>query len=232
MLISSISRQCVLKLKDYSDKRNSSPSSASTLDQADESGQPSFMMPLVALHGQPDQSSEIVEDRSVLGRLLNCKPCKQVTDNHRDKMELAKRNWEDSEANVYWKYKAKEFYAKTQEADKVQEKLDNLSNFVTNVQQDMDVQGRALRRINDRVVTLEKLMIDSHILLEKIRISLQGEDNSLPDRHKFIHILSRESPYIYTNEARFPVSERHIPWRVICRRNLFEFVCNRNLDSI
>jgi hypothetical protein len=42
--------------------------------------------------------------------------------------EDAKRNWEDSEANLYWKYKAVEFYAKTQEADKVQEKLDNLSN--------------------------------------------------------------------------------------------------------
>jgi hypothetical protein len=45
---------------------------------------------------------------------------------------LAKRNWEDSEANLYWKYKAKEFYAKTQEADKTQEKLDNLSNRLTN----------------------------------------------------------------------------------------------------
>ncbi len=42
--------------------------------------------------------------------------------------EDAKLNWEDSEANLYWKYKAIEFYAKTQEVDKVQEKLDNLSN--------------------------------------------------------------------------------------------------------
>jgi hypothetical protein len=42
--------------------------------------------------------------------------------------EVAKRNWEDSEANLYWNYKAKEYYAKTQEADKVQEKLDNLNN--------------------------------------------------------------------------------------------------------
>ncbi len=42
--------------------------------------------------------------------------------------EDAKRNWEDSEANLYWKYKAIEFFNKTQEADKVQEKLDGLSN--------------------------------------------------------------------------------------------------------
>ena len=42
--------------------------------------------------------------------------------------ESAKKTWEDSEANLYWKYKAVEYYAKTQEADKVQEKLDSLSN--------------------------------------------------------------------------------------------------------
>jgi hypothetical protein len=80
----------------------------------------------------------------------------------------------------------------------------------------MDIQRKSLRQINDRVVTLEKVMIDSHILLEKIRSIIQQEDKSLPEIQKFIHILSRESPYIYTNEARFPVTERYIPWKVIC----------------
>ncbi len=90
-------------------------------------------------------------------------------------------------------------------------------NFsVTNVQKDMDIQRKSLRQINDRVVTLEKLMIDSHILLEKIRSIIQQEDKSLPEIQKFIHMLSRESPYIYTNQARFPVTERYIPWKVIC----------------
>jgi hypothetical protein len=79
----------------------------------------------------------------------------------------------------------------------------------------MDIQRKSLRQINDRVVILEKLMIDSHILLEKIRATIQQEDKSLPESQKFIHILSRESPYIYTNEVRFPVTERYIPWKVI-----------------
>ena len=85
---------------------------------------------------------------------------------------------------------------------------------VMNVQKDMDIQRKSLRQINDRVVTLEKLMIDSHILLEKIRATIQQDDKSLPESQKFIHILSRESPYVYTNEARFPVTERYIPWKV------------------
>ena len=85
---------------------------------------------------------------------------------------------------------------------------------VTNVQKDIDVQRKSLRQINDRVVTLEKLMIDSHILLEKIRATVQQENKILPESQKFVHILSRESPYIYTNEARFPVTEKYIPWTV------------------
>jgi hypothetical protein len=76
------------------------------------------------------------------------------------------------------------------------------------VQKDMDIQRKSLRQINDRVVTLEKLMI-------------QQDDKSLPESQKFIHILSRESPYIYTNEARFPVTERYIPWKVILNSIIF-----------
>ena len=77
-----------------------------------------------------------------------------------------------------------------------------------------NIQNKSLRQINARVVTLEKLMIDSQILLEKIRATIEQEDKSLPESQKFIHILSRESPYIYTNEARFPVTQRYIPWKV------------------
>ena len=72
-----------------------------------------------------------------------------------------------------------------------------------------------MRQINDRVVRLEKLMIDSHILLEKIRATVQHEDKSLPEGQHFIHILARESPYIHTDEPRFPVAERYISWKVI-----------------
>ncbi|CAF0831896.1 unnamed protein product [Rotaria sp. Silwood1] len=216
MLITNGSRRCIIKLKECSDKRvNASRRNRRHLTEANNSTINNDQNALNADDNQgTDQSKETNEDDSFFGYLLNCKPCRQVTDNHRQKLEDSKRNWEDSEANLYWKYKAIEYYAKTQEADKVQEKLDNLSNSVTNVQKDMDVQRKSLRQINDRVVTLEKLMTDSHILLEKIRATIQQEDKSLPECQKFIHILSRESPYVYTNEARFPVTEKYIPWKI------------------
>ena len=85
---------------------------------------------------------------------------------------------------------------------------------MTNSRKDIDGLRKSLREVNDRVVTLEKLMIDSHILLEKIQATILQEDKSLLESLKFIHILARKSPYVYTNEARFPVTERYVSWRV------------------
>ncbi|CAF1949212.1 unnamed protein product [Rotaria magnacalcarata] len=209
MLLSHIARQSILKLQKSSDKKRSTArlsltQSMTTVESDSESN----------LNGVNRLTTQIPHEHSFFGRLLDCKPCKVIVENQRLKVELDKRSWEDSEANLYWKYKAKEYYAKTQEADKVQEKLDGLTNGVTNIQKDMDLQRKSVRQINDRVVSLEKLMVDSHILLEKIRSTIHQEDRSLPECRKFIHMLSRESPYIYTNEARFPVTERHIHWEI------------------
>ena len=76
-------------------------------------------------------------------------------------------------------------------------------------------------------------MIDSHIILEKLRTAIHQEDNSLPDSQTFVHILSRESPYVYTTQARFPVTEKSIPW-MVSSNVLHQFYCfnsNANLGS-
>ncbi|CAF4065144.1 unnamed protein product, partial [Rotaria sordida] len=159
-------------------------------------------------------SNKVIQNRSILQRLLSCKPCQKVIKNHQNKINEDKSKLENSETNVYWKYKVKEFYDKTQATDKVQEKLDNLSKCTINMQKDIDILRKSLRHISDRVVTSEKLLIDSQILLEKIHSTIKQENKSLPVYQKFIHILSRESPYIFTNEARFPVTERYIPWKI------------------
>ena len=72
---------------------------------------------------------------------------------------------------------------------------------MTNVQKDMDVQRKSLRQINDRVVTLEKLMIDSHILLEKIRSTIQQEDKSLPESQN-LFIFFRENHHMLIQTSR------------------------------
>ncbi|CAF3843804.1 unnamed protein product [Rotaria sp. Silwood1] len=162
-----------------------------------------------------DDSSPVpIEDRSLVGRLLTCKPCRQMINHEKIKNQNTKQNSADGEVNFYWKYKANECYAKRQEAEEVQERLDNLSNSVTDGKRDMDAVRKSLRQINDRVFSLEKMMIDSHILLEKLHAAMYQQDKPLPKSQKCSHVLSRESPYVYTNEARFSVTEKHIPWKL------------------
>jgi len=90
MLISNGSRQCVLKLKDYSDKRSNSTirlrSMAKNYRKKENlNTNPALSTPLVSTNNNTnniptDSSIDIIEDRSLLGRLLNCKPCRQVTE--------------------------------------------------------------------------------------------------------------------------------------------------------
>ena len=108
MLITNGSRQCVLKLKEYSDKKNSSIRRTRSLsktgnskrynrDETPSNNNPNSITPLVSTTTSSkdnigantnqlnDPSTIIPEDRSLLGRLLNCKPCRQVTENQRQK---------------------------------------------------------------------------------------------------------------------------------------------------
>ena len=157
MLINNGCRQCVLALEEYSTKRLAkSRRRRKYLNESnDDDSNNDECQSLSPTHNDSNINTltNVHEDHTVLGRLLKCKPCQNVIESRRHKVgsfcffsffsrlrilkysyifacfqKNPKPNWEDSEANLYWKYKAVEHYNKTQEADKVQEKLDNLSN--------------------------------------------------------------------------------------------------------
>ena len=104
------------------------------------------------------------------------------------------------------------------------------------MQKDIDVLRKSLQQMNDRIVTLEKMMIHSHVLLEKICATMPQEDKASTEHlKKFIHIHSRVSPYVYTNETRFPVPEKFVPWEVLVMNLWFSnsfIICLFDLDII
>ena len=94
MLITNGSRQCVLKLKNYSDKKANSAIRLRSLAKSYRKNEKlntnaNFTTPLVGTNNTNnndipiDESTDTIEDNSFLGRLLNCKPCRQVTDAHK-----------------------------------------------------------------------------------------------------------------------------------------------------
>jgi hypothetical protein len=94
MLITNGSRQCVLKLKDYSDKKANSSARLRSLAKSyrkkdNLNTNPAFTTPLVSTNNNNndipiDASTDTIEDNSFLGRLLNCKPCRRVTEAHKN----------------------------------------------------------------------------------------------------------------------------------------------------
>jgi hypothetical protein len=84
MLITNGSRQCVLKLKEYSDKRaNLSNRNHRQLKEINNNNPDSLNLNIDL---STSQLTETNENRSMLGRLLNCKPCRQVTDTQQRKV--------------------------------------------------------------------------------------------------------------------------------------------------
>jgi hypothetical protein len=101
MVISSLSRQCVLKLKEYSDKKNAAArrtrtrsTSSRDANRSDENptNNPNTTIPLLSITNGDNTTTELNDslddvrvDRTILGRLLSCKPCQQVADNQQTK---------------------------------------------------------------------------------------------------------------------------------------------------
>lgn len=92
MLINKCSRQCVLKLKAYSDKKASASARTRSMINShhndDNNPNSTLIAPLVSNPNNvmsSDSSTDIHTDQSFLGRLLNCKPCKKVTDDQNEK---------------------------------------------------------------------------------------------------------------------------------------------------
>jgi hypothetical protein len=90
MLITNVSRQCVIKLKKYSVRKTTSSNRSHRhsieTNNTNSDGNRHPNVSNVNIDASTSQLAESRADRSLLGYLLNCKPCLQVTDAHQHKM--------------------------------------------------------------------------------------------------------------------------------------------------
>lgn len=97
-------------------------------------------------------------------------------------------------------------------------KQKQIETNLNKVREDLSTQKKSLQRLNDRVISLEKTIVQNQSYLEQIKnlLSQKQSKSGLLDRKKrnFIHILSRESPYTSTNIPRFFVYEKLVPWEI------------------
>lgn len=99
-------------------------------------------------------------------------------------------------------------------------KSKQIDTNLNRLREDLGAQKKSLQRLNDRVITMEKKVILNQSYLEQIKNLLSqkvGSKAGLFDRKKknYIHILSRESPYVGSTLFRFFVYEKLVPWDVL-----------------
>ena len=97
-------------------------------------------------------------------------------------------------------------------------KMKKVDNTLNKIRIDISTQKKSIQRLNDRVIGLEQTIQSNQSYLEQIKNLLTHADSKkgLIDRKltTYIHILSRESPYLTTNVPRFFVNNKLVPWEV------------------
>ncbi len=118
----------------------------------------------------------------------------------------------------YWRNLAQGYYNDLEKQDSENSKIKKLDNTLKNVRTDIITQKKSIQRLNDRVIGLQQSLQSNQSYLEQIKNLLVQTDSKkgLIDRKltNYIHILSRESPYLNTNLPRFFVNNKLVPWEV------------------
>jgi hypothetical protein len=124
----------------------------------------------------------------------------------------------------YWSSVAQKYSEECEKEDKQKSNQKQIETNMNKVREDLGTQKKTLQRLNDRVISLEKALNQNHSYLEQIKnlLTQRVSKSGLLDRKKrnFIHILSRESPYIFTNIPRFFVYEKLVHWE--CYFDLYD----------
>ena len=125
----------------------------------------------------------------------------------------------------YWKSMAVRYTQEAEKEAKEKAKQKQVETNLNTVREEQGAQKKSLQRLNDRVIGLEKALIQNQSYLEQIKniVAQRASTKSgFSERKKsnFIHILARESPYVSTNVPRFFVYEKLVPWE--CALELYD----------
>lgn len=131
----------------------------------------------------------------------------------------------DSNVHSYWRAMAQKYCqdAEKETKEKAKQKLNETN--MNKVREDLSSQKKAMQRLNDRVISLEKALNQNQSYLEQIKNLVSQKVSNRKGLHErkdknYIHILSRESPYVHTNTPRFFVYEKLVRWS--CAYDLYD----------
>ena len=156
-----------------------------------------------------------------------CKKCckkKEDAALKKQSSQVDKQQKPSTNVQHYWRNFAQSYSKDSEKEDKEKQKQKYLETSLNKVREDLTSQKKSLQRLNDRVISLEKAFIQSQSYLETIKniLTQKTSKSTLFERLKrnYVHILSRESPYISTSISRYYVYEKMVPWE--CAFELYD----------
>ena len=124
----------------------------------------------------------------------------------------------------YWRNIAQKYSQGLERIKRDISKFNKIDATLNKVRQDLVTQKKSFQRLNAHVINLEQSIQSNSSYLEYIKNSLSNKvsKKGLVDRKltSYIHILSRESPYLNTNVPRFFIYEKLVPWE--CTIDLYD----------
>lgn len=81
------------------------------------------------------------------------------------------------------------------------------------LREDFQNQKKNIKRLDDRMVSLERSLTNIQVTVEYLKHFLTNED--LKSVNLAQHIMARQSPYPFTVLSRFPVFDKYVSWQVV-----------------
>ncbi|XP_060602842.1 transient receptor potential cation channel subfamily M member-like 2 [Ruditapes philippinarum] len=115
---------------------------------------------------------------------------------------------------MFWKKVAREYMSIEEAALEKEAMQSKQGDILVMLQEDLRTHRKSMKRLNDRVVELERMMQSSRLYLEDIAHKLEKSDvmGITNVKGRFIHVAARQSPYPSTSLTRFPVFDKYVPW--------------------
>ena len=84
------------------------------------------------------------------------------------------------------------------------------------LREDFHFQKKTLKRLDDRIITLERNLTVIHVAVEYIKHFLTNKESlGLNSINIGQHIMARQSPYPFTQLSRFPVFDKYVNWETV-----------------
>lgn len=117
--------------------------------------------------------------------------------------------------SLYWKIIVQDYAKNLDESAREKDLHKEQVVGLLRLREDFQSQKRNLKRLDDRMVTVERNLTTIQVTVEYLKHYLTHRDAyGFKTFQVEQHIMSRQSPYPFTTQSRFPVFDKYVSWDV------------------